>query len=378
MPEAKSLLQPGDPVPWMIATAISGQQYKLDSHAGRYLVVSFFRSAGDATSLQFLRAVTANAPRFDYDQLGFVGVSVDPDDQAKNRLADGGLGVRFVYDLDKIASRLFGAAMLEDELPADALYRRMTVVLDERLRTIATLLLEDNRADQHWQQLQQILDGLPPLAGSTQPAPELANVQAPILIVPRVFDAALCRELIAYYETHGGEQSGFMREVGGQTVEVYNPDHKRRRDRDIADEALRKRAMFAMHDRVGPEIQRAFQFHATRIERHIIACYDADDGGHFRAHRDNTTKGTAHRKFAVSLNLNTGEYDGGRLRFPEFGRWQYEAPAGGAVVFSCSLLHEATRVTRGKRYAYLPFLYDEAAARIRQENLKYVGTASPE
>jgi predicted 2-oxoglutarate/Fe(II)-dependent dioxygenase YbiX len=50
----------------------------------------------------------------------------------------------------------------------------------------------------------------------------------------------------------------------------------------------------------------------------------------------------------------------------------YTAPAGGAVVFSCSLLHEATPVTKGKRYAFLPFLYDDAAAKVRDENLKYV------
>ena len=373
MPQAKALLQTGDPAPWIIATTIAGIQYKLDSHAGRYLVVSFFRSASDATSLQFLRGIAASAARFDYDNIGFVGVSIDPEDKAQNRLADRGNGVRFVYDLDRSASKQIGAAMLDPAASPqqhDDIYRRMTVVLDERLRTVATLLLEDNQADQHLQQLQDVLNRLPPLAPAT-----LASVQAPILIVPRVFEPTLCRELIAYYETHGGEISGFMKDVNGKTVEVHNPDHKQRKDREIADEELRKRAMFAVHDRVGPEIARAFQFQATRIERHIIACYDADDGGHFRAHRDNTTKGTAHRKFAVSLNLNTGEYDGGRLRFPEFGRLQYEAPAGGAVVFSCSLLHEATKITRGRRYAYLPFLYDEAAARIRQENLKFLGDA---
>ena len=52
-------------------------------------------------------------------------------------------------------------------------------------------------------------------------------------------------------------------------------------------------------------------------------------------------------------------------------------PAGGAVVFSCSLLHEATPVTRGKRYVFLPFLYDDAAARIRQENLQFVANNEP-
>jgi predicted 2-oxoglutarate/Fe(II)-dependent dioxygenase YbiX len=120
-------------------------------------------------------------------------------------------------------------------------------------------------------------------------------------------------------------------------------------------------------------IQRAFQFDPTRIERWLVACYNGDgEGGHFRAHRDNTTKGTAHRKFAVTINLNAEDYDGGDLRFPEFGRRLYRAPTGGAVVFSCSLLHEALPVTRGKRYAFLPFLYDDAAARLRERNLGHV------
>ncbi len=78
---------------------------------------------------------------------------------------------------------------------------------------------------------------------------------------------------------------------------------------------------------------------------------------------------TAHRSFAVTSNLNAEEYEGGDLRFPEFGDRTYRAPTGGAVVFSCSLLHEATPVTKGKRYAFLPFLYDEEAKVIREANL---------
>ena len=42
------------------------------------------------------------------------------------------------------------------------------------------------------------------------------------------------------------------------------------------------------------------------------------------------------------------------------------------MVFSCSLLHEATPVTSGRRYAFLPFLYDDAGARLRERNLAYV------
>jgi predicted 2-oxoglutarate/Fe(II)-dependent dioxygenase YbiX len=123
--------------------------------------------------------------------------------------------------------------------------------------------------------------------------------------------------------------------------------------------------------------ERTLQFNATRIERHVVACYDAADGGHFRAHRDNTTLGTAHRRFAVTLNLNAEEFEGGELWFPEFGRRKYKAPTGGAVVFSCSLLHEATTVTRGRLFAFLPFLYDDAAPRVRERNRQYLASGPP-
>jgi predicted 2-oxoglutarate/Fe(II)-dependent dioxygenase YbiX len=121
-----------------------------------------------------------------------------------------------------------------------------------------------------------------------------------------------------------------------------------------------------------PLVGRAFQFKPTRMERHLVACYYGAEKGNFRAHRDDTTKGTAHRRFAVSLFLNTGEYEGGEVRFPEFGSRRYKAPAGGAVVFSCSLLHEALPVLEGRRYMYLPFLYDEAAARVRERNARFL------
>ncbi len=145
-------------------------------------------------------------------------------------------------------------------------------------------------------------------------------------------------------------------------------DFKRRRDAIIQDEDLRLDLRSRIERRLLPEIKKAFQFEATRIERYIVACYDAADGGYFKPHRDNTTSATAHRRFAVSINLNAEEFEGGDLRFPEFGRRTYRPPTGGAVVFSCSLLHEATPVTRGTRYATLPFLFDEAGEAVRQAN----------
>ncbi|MBW8879886.1 MAG: 2OG-Fe(II) oxygenase, partial [Asticcacaulis sp.] len=79
------------------------------------------------------------------------------------------------------------------------------------------------------------------------------------------------------------------------------------------------------------------------------------------------TKGTAHRRFAVSINLNN-DFEGGELSFPEYGPRGFKPPVGGAVVFACALLHAVSPVTRGRRYAFLPFLYDDAAAAIREAN----------
>ncbi|MBX9617043.1 MAG: 2OG-Fe(II) oxygenase [Caulobacteraceae bacterium] len=194
---------------------------------------------------------------------------------------------------------------------------------------------------------------------------------APVLIVPRIFEPDFCRELIEVYRSDGGRVSGVMRDVGGRTIGVVD-NFKKRRDATINDEGLKGRIQSMIRARLLPEIARAFMFRATRMERYIVARYDASDGGYFRAHRDNTTLATAHRQFACSINLNAEAFDGGDLRFPEFGRRTYRPPTGGAVIFSCALLHEATPVTRGSRFAFLPFFYDDASAGIREKNQAFL------
>ena len=79
---------------------------------------------------------------------------------------------------------------------------------------------------------------------------------------------------------------------------------------------------------------------------------------------------TAPRRFAVTINLND-DYEGGELSFPEYGPRTFNPPIGCAVAFSCSLIHAVSTLTRGRR-AFLPFLYDEAAAKIREQNSRYL------
>jgi len=338
----------GEPFPSFRAPGNSNPNYAFDSAAGRYLVLAVLSGASDAEIEAAAALAARHRAKFDDDSRSLFGLLPDRPEW-RGRLEDSVPGVRWLYDSGAVR----GLAQVPDGPPH-------WFVIDPAMRVLAST--GPDRAE-------ELLTGL-----SHLPPPDqhggLAS-HAPVLILPRVFEPGFCKVLIDHYDTVGGHESGFMREIDGVTRLMSDHRHKRRSDVVIVDDDLVGAARARVARRLVPELKKAFQYEATRIERYLVATYDAETGGYFRPHRDNTTKGTAHRRFAVSINLNS-DFDGGELRFPEFGQKTLRPPPGGAVVFSCSLLHEATAVTRGRRYAFLPFLYDEAAARVREENLKYI------
>ncbi|VVT04788.1 conserved hypothetical protein [Roseovarius sp. EC-HK134] len=364
--DATTLLTPGDPAPSFIQRSVANPRYSFDSAAGRYLVLCFFGSAADGHAQAALKAAYERADIFNDDQACFFGVTIDPEDEAIGRVKNRLPGYRHFWDMDLLISRLYGVAA-KDASPGSgpAAMARQWVVIDPTMRVLAAIPFRPDRGDLG--EVMALLDSLPPpdrYAG--------IDVMAPILFLPRVFEPELCRHLIGLYEAQGGEESGFMREIGGKTMGITDPGFKRRKDYNIEDRDLISALQARFLRRVVPEIAKVHQFKVTRMERYIVSCYAAEDGGHFSAHRDNTTKGTAHRRFAVSVNLND-DFEGGEVNFPEYGPRSFKAPPGGAVVFSCSLLHKVSKVTKGRRFAFLPFLYDDAAARLRQENARYIG-----
>jgi predicted 2-oxoglutarate/Fe(II)-dependent dioxygenase YbiX/peroxiredoxin len=348
------LLEPGDPAPLFVVPTPQRPDFRFDTVAGRYIVLSFFGSTEDAQSKRLLSAIAAEIGPFNDAHATFFGVTRDQNDAQEGRLPLRVPGLRHFFDFDSKISTTYGADQ-----------RKFSYVLSPNLRVLARFPIEDGA--EHARLLTEFVSKLPPLTrlGTATPG-------APVLVVPYLFEPEFCRALIDYYNKTGGEESGFMQTLpDGRTAAAVDHAHKKRKDATIEDEPLRLGMKARIERRLVPEIKKAFQFNATRIERYIVACYDSGEGGYFRAHRDNTTKGTAHRRFAVTINLNAEEFEGGELRFPEYDRHSYKAPTGGAVVFSCSLLHEALPVTKGTRYCTLPFLYDEEGAKIREQNLSY-------
>jgi peroxiredoxin len=350
-------LHVGDPVPWFAVRCSSNEEYHFGTTAGRHIVLVFLGSAAVPQAGPIYQSLRARRELFDDIRASLFIVSNDAADEHAGRFREELPGIRVFWDFDAAVADRFGVISGQDSARSISL---CAAVLDPTLRLMRWFFSTPDRINFADELLDFIAQLPSPLRG-------VAQSQAPIIILPRVFEPELCRELIEYYETKGGEDSGYMKSEKGMIHSVVDYSVKRRSDCHLKeDHPLRQAAAARIKRRMVPEILRVFRFQVTRVERYMVCCYDSAVGGYFRPHRDND--GDGHRQFAVTLNLNAEEYEGGDLRFPEYGRQTYRAPTGGACIFSCGLMHEATPVTRGKRYAFVPFLYDEASARQREVN----------
>ena len=312
------MLSMGDPAPWFVARSTVNPKFVFDTVGGRYIILTFFGSAANPASRRILNDIEQNQHRFDVENALFFGVSTDPDDEAQQRVRQQFQGIIYFWDFDLAVSRLYEVAAKEGQA-----YQPQSIILSPSLRTLAVLPF-DGSPETHVARLFNILSGYPPIKNSTG--------LPPVICIPHILEPEFCQHLIGLYQRHGGHETGVMRDISGKTYGVADYSVKRRSDYDISDPNVLAALQNRLQRRLLPEIKKCFHFNTTHIEHYIVACYDASVGGYFRAHRDNVSLITAHRKFAVTINLNA-DYEGGNLRFPEYGPVTMRAPIGGAIVF---------------------------------------------
>ncbi len=185
--------------------------------------------------------------------------------------------------------------------------------------------------------------------------PRMISMQAPVLFIPEVIDDTLCGRLLDAW-SGGKREENIINVAAGRTSSQAARATVKRRSDHIVEGPLERELLLALMPRIAPEVERAFAFDTEwGFEKFRIGCYDAAETGFFRAHRDNPNAGLQHRQFACSVNLNDG-YEGGYLRFPEYGMDRYAPPKGGALIFACGLLHEVVPMTDGRRFTLLTFL----------------------
>jgi predicted 2-oxoglutarate/Fe(II)-dependent dioxygenase YbiX/peroxiredoxin len=339
----------GDPVPPFSAPLVTGGSFDLHVSAGRWVALSFLGSPENPRAMLEIAELVRESGSFNEDHLVVGCVFTAPPADIESLKAIAGPTLFFLADYDGAISRAYGAHSMP-----------RTIVLDPMQRAVADIAWDIPSG--HAETVRSVLRSLPAVDDSAG-----VPMSAPALIVPRVFSFELCDFLVQFYQQQGGVESGFQYDIDGKTATLSDFRLKRRRDVAVAIPEVRDLVRGQIVRRLVPAIERYFQFKATRMDRCIVACYDSADGGHFHRHRDNVNAAAQHRRFAVSMNLNK-DFDGCDLVFPEFGRKAYRPPEGGAIVFSCGALHQVTPVTRGRRYAFLAFLYGEDDAQRREAN----------
>ena len=343
----------GDPVPWFSLPVVTGGSFDLQATAGRWVVLSFVGSLADPRAKAEVAELGRLSAAFSEDHLiigcVFTGQASDTDSLIDSLGAISSGTLSFLADRDGAVGRSFGAA----EMPR-------TIILDPMLRAVADIAWDIPQG--HADMVRNVLQGLPRVDDSAG-----VPMFAPALMVPRVFSFGICDFLIQFYETQGAVDSGFQFDIDGKTVTLSDWRLKRRSDVAVGVPEVRELIRDHIVRRLVGPIERYFQFKVTRMDRYVVACYDSAVAAHFHRHRDNINAGAQHRRFALSINLNK-DFEGGDLAFPEFGTKAYRPSEGGALVFSCGALHQVTPVTKGKRYAFLAFMYGEEDAVRREGN----------
>jgi hypothetical protein len=327
----------GDIVPRWPLKRRNGEAFDVhaDEESGNIHVLLFAGAAATPTVEAFARSRDA------FDALG-----------ARVRIvltgqASGDAPFPVLTDADGAATRLIGRGGTDDTALVVAPNQHVAAVIaaadgapEEAALTVIRPLVERRRAD------------LVPV------------MHPPVLIVPDVFNTADCQKLISIYALQGQEfVDPGHNQLQGRTTDckMRVPDYGRddRIDHWVCSQQTNDYIDARIGPRLIPEIQRAFNYKVTRHERYRIACYEGAQKGAKHGHRDNTLPFVAHRRFAVTINLNSDEYEGAEITFPEFSTASYKPPAGAAIVFSSSLLHQVLAMRSGRRFALLAFLFGE-------------------
>ena len=322
-----------------------------DRFIGNLMVLVFYPSQAHPAALPLLCGFAER--REALAAAGAAVVAVSRDSVAANAAlrSSQGLGFPLYSDPEGVVMRAYGALDAGADVTA--------YLMDRNQRVLAVFQDLEDFADQVLAHLHE--GGFASLPGRA------VALQAPVLLVPNVFDPALCARAIEAWGGNNAEGAISVPERAYAQTAAVKPsgavyrDLKRRLDH-VADDGLNPVLMKAAMSRLKPELFKAFHFHIGRLERFCIGAYAAERGDFFRPHRDNITEKTKDRCFAASIALND-DYDGGGVKFAEFSEDVYDPPVGGALVFSCSLLHEAMPVTRGTRFAAFTFFYAPAQDR---------------
>ncbi|MEM7222582.1 MAG: 2OG-Fe(II) oxygenase [Pseudomonadota bacterium] len=330
-----------------------GQSWGLgnDAIAGRPIVLIFAAGFEQPADRDHLLAFRALAEPFAACQATLIGITRQTTASNAERRLELDLPLRLLSDLLGEVNRVYRPLLAD---PAVAGGAPFAVVLSPALRIAR--LIGPGAGDQAAAALEEAQSIMAPRKAERVP------LHPPVLQIPGALSPAECRYLI---DLHGRPETPWIEPGDPEDRFDYKlrvGDHRRadRIDYVVNDPKINRRLDDKLSQRIAPEIEKAYQYKVNRREPYHIAHYEGRRGGFSIGHRDNPTPDLAHRRFALSINLNQGEFEGGELVFREFGEQRYQVPTGTALIFSSSLLHEVLAVTAGRRFVLLSHLFGDA------------------
>ncbi|MBM3510084.1 MAG: hypothetical protein FJX61_08110 [Alphaproteobacteria bacterium] len=339
-PARAALIEPGDIAPGFRLPSATGASVDLDDPAiaGRFALLVFGTGAELAATMQALALHRGALDRARAALFAIGGTGA------------GDSGVPTLEDRDGAVGRSYGVNAANGmAVIAIAPNRHVLAAGQGGKEELASLVTRVAGAIAAW-------------APAFTPHPQDA-IHAPVLVVPDVLSSDECQRLIAVFRLEGNEflEPGHGEQQRSVDYKMRIPEYGRgdRIDHWVMNPATNAWIDRRLRERLFPEIRKAFHFPVTRREFYRIGCYEGARGGELHGHRDNTEPHVAHRRFAMSINLNTEAFAGGELVYPEFGGQRYRPASGAAIVFSSSLLHEVLEVTSGRRFVLLAFLFGE-------------------
>lgn len=338
-------LRSGDRLPDFVLPALDGKLHKLIwSFTGQPVVLLAVDDLGTLESAPFATLLA----RCREHQVTFVGITATAPAAAASLWAKLVGGERLPLLLCDPERRFLAPLLVQGGIAygQTAGLRLRAIVLDPNQRVAATF---DRGV------LATAAEALPDLArnirsdgGADQ---VIRSPMAPVLVLPRVFEPDFCAQVMRLWAKGDHKDSGVSSRYGNVGV----LELKRTEDYTVVEPMMQKAISDRLAYRIGPELAKVFAFDREfAFDAHVVLSYSADGKHFFGAHRDNGAPTTADRAFAVSLNLNE-DFEGGELIFPEYAGVKVGPPAGAAAVFSCSILHEALPVTRGRRFVLTTF-----------------------
>ena len=328
-----------------------GRKLKLEEDylSGRHLVLVFLNSFDTATNLDILKAFSAK--QADFERLHCAVLAVSANSNARENL-ELKRQANFAWPVLGDASGQVFAGYGLHKLHGPA-HRSVLLTPLRQVRTWHDAVETVNGSIEDMLKMMQ--------DHSATVSDRWSTPFAPVLQVPNVLSSAECAQAIESFETgtpffvrppRPNEYEGTFK------VPVYEHNRQDRIDSIVQDKNLSDMLDKRIWGRVIPMIQKAFAFTVTRRELLHIARYAGERNGVDMGHRDNTEPAGAHRRFALSLNLND-DFEGAEIFFKEFSQHGYKPSAGSALVFSSSLLHEVGAITRGTRYVLITNLFND-------------------